>query len=169
MANDRVWPRTRWIEAIWSSDLEPLQKLVAAVYFDHAGRSSEVWVTLNRLQERSGLSRSIALKHLKALVNAGFLTVVQAAGQHRSTRYGLTYPSGSGSEPLSSSGDEPLTDASGSLQSPSGSLQTLQRFGSHTQPELISHPMTSEMDGDRDEPQMPATLRAGGWRKTAGT
>lgn len=99
------------MDAVWSSDLKPLQKLVAAVYADHARDQRTAWVTLARLTERSGLSRDAANRHVRELRDRGWLVVFEKASQHRATLYGLVIPESSGTSdvPLSSTADVPLT------------------------------------------------------------
>ncbi|CCH73473.1 hypothetical protein BN11_5040014 [Nostocoides australiense Ben110] len=61
-----LWWRTTWMEAVWSSDLKPLPTLVAAVYADHARDGRTAWVTLDRLIERTRLSRDAAIRARRA-------------------------------------------------------------------------------------------------------
>ncbi len=102
-----LWWRHRWMEAVYASDVKPLEVLVASIYADHAGDGRTAWVTLDRLRERSKLSRDAAHRALKGLIAKGFLVVVVRAKQHRATVYGLVIPAH-----LSSPGDVPLTDSS---------------------------------------------------------
>ena len=72
--------RTVWMEAVWSSDLKPMERFVACVYFDHARDQHHAWVTAARLTERTGLSRDAALRARKGLVEAGWIVVREGAG-----------------------------------------------------------------------------------------
>jgi DNA-binding transcriptional ArsR family regulator len=87
------WHRDVWSDAVWDSSLLPLQKLIALAYADHARDGELAWVTYDRLRERTGLSRDAVARHLRALVDAGWLVLVSAASQHRSARYRLAIPS----------------------------------------------------------------------------
>jgi biotin operon repressor len=90
------WHKDVWSEAVWDSpSLLPLQKLIALAYADHARDGDVAWVTYDRLRERTGLSRDAVARHLRTLVEAGWLVLVSAASQHRSTRYRLLIPSAS--------------------------------------------------------------------------
>ena len=92
MAETTTWWRITWMEAVWASDLKPLQKLVAAVYADHARDQRTTWVTLDRLTQRSGASRTTAQKVRRELVQAGWLIEVSAATQHKAAVFGLVIP-----------------------------------------------------------------------------
>lgn len=90
------WPSDLWREAVWNSpksSLKPLQRLIALAYADHARDGEVAWVTYNRLEQRTGLSRDAVARHLGALVEAGWLVLVSPASQHRSARYRLVIPS----------------------------------------------------------------------------
>lgn len=111
---DGLWWRQTWMEAVYSSDLKPLERLVAVVYADHARDKRQVWVTLPRLMERTGLSRDAANRALRGLRDKGWLLVMQEAKQHRATIYGLVIPESSSTPdvPLSSTADVPLKESS---------------------------------------------------------
>ena len=111
---DGLWWRQTWMEAVYGSDLKPLERLVAVVYADHARDRRQVWVTLPRLMERTGLSRDAANRALRGLRDKGWLLVMQEAKQHRATVYGLVIPESSSTPgvPLSSTGDVPLNGSS---------------------------------------------------------
>src|SRR5437879_2465859 len=80
------------MEAVWSSNLRPLERLVAAVYFDHARNSDCAWLTIARLQERTGLSRPTAIDMRRALVDGGWLVTIDQATSRRAAIYRLTIP-----------------------------------------------------------------------------
>lgn len=109
-----LWWRHRWMEAVYGSELKPLEVFVASIYADHAHDKRTSWVTLARLMERTHLSRDAANRALRGLRDKGWLQVVQEAKQHRATVYGLVIPdsSSTGGVPLSSTPDVPLTDSS---------------------------------------------------------
>ncbi len=83
------WHRDIWTEAIWSSDLRPLVRLVAFCFSDHAHDRDVAWVSQDRLRERTGLARSTSVAAVQTLVRAGWLVEVEKARQHRSARYRL--------------------------------------------------------------------------------
>lgn len=118
-----LWWRVKWLEAVWSSgDLKPLERLVAAVYADHAHDKRMTWVTLPRLCERTGMSRDAANRALRGLRSAGWLVTIQKARQHRATVYALVIPeesSSTGGVPLSSTGGVPLSNSSSTPPDPS--------------------------------------------------
>ncbi|MCM3554009.1 helix-turn-helix domain-containing protein [Janibacter melonis] len=90
-----LWWRQTWMEAVWSSDLKPLERLVAGVYADHAHDQRTSWVTLDRLAERTGLGRTQAQRWRKSLVESGWIVEVQKARQQRAAVYGLVIPEAS--------------------------------------------------------------------------
>ena len=114
-----LWWRTVWMEAVWSSDLKPMERFVACVYFDHARDQRNAWVTVARLTDRTGLSRDAAIRARKGLVEAGWIVVREKARQHRADVYELVIPDGASSTrggplpDLSSTGDVPLNDSRG--------------------------------------------------------
>lgn len=91
MTETPLWWRVRWLDAIWTSDLLPLEKLVAAVYADHARDSHSSWVTLDRLQQRASLSRDAANRALRGLVSKGWLMAVNPKPRQPVT-YFLSFP-----------------------------------------------------------------------------
>ena len=96
--------RDRWVEAVWRSGLPAADKLVALAYADHARDGlGSVWVTVERLVERTSLSRSGVMKCLNRLRAAGWMAVAEPSRQHRSTRYRLLVPDGAAIE------DEPAS------------------------------------------------------------
>ena len=87
--------RDRWAEAVWRSTLPAADKVVALAYADHARDGlGSVWVTVERLVERTSLSRSGVMKCLNRLREAGWMAVAEPSRQHRSTRYRLLVPDG---------------------------------------------------------------------------
>lgn len=82
-----------WAEQVWESTLPPLQRLVALVYADHVRTDErDVWVTMLRLRQRTGLSRSAAQNALAGLREAGWLVVVTEARQRFTAHYAPTTP-----------------------------------------------------------------------------
>lgn len=85
--------RAQWRDAVWESDLEPMQKLVALAFEKYAGTGiDEVWVSWPELMRLTGLSRDTVNRALKVLGPAGWLVVIERARQHRSARYALRIP-----------------------------------------------------------------------------
>lgn len=119
----KLWHRTVWMEAVWASaDLRPLEKLVAAVYADHARDKSHAWVTLDRLVERSGLGREAANNHRKGLETKGWL-IARERVHRRVVDFDMAVPTvarSSPTEPPTSSPTEP-PDNSGSSADDIGS------------------------------------------------
>lgn len=123
------WHRDLWAEAVWSSSLRPLERLVALVYADHARDGETAWATYRRLMDRTGLSRDALARALRGVVDAGWLVEVEPARQHRATVYRLAVPQQSatqtaddtsvtGGVPLSSTEDGPLGVSAVRLPSP---------------------------------------------------
>lgn len=71
------WPRDGFAEAVWTSNLPPSQRLVALAFADHAHDKDEAWLTYDRLQERTGLSRDTVARHLRGLIAAGWLVLLR--------------------------------------------------------------------------------------------
>jgi len=98
MANDRTTARIRaFVDAVWTSDLDALDRLVALAYADHADFKADdgadrVWVVQGRLAERTGMSERRVRTAVKTLVERGYLRESQAARQHFAARYALTVP-----------------------------------------------------------------------------
>lgn len=87
--SQRRWPRDAYTEAVWSSALTSTQRLVALAYADHARDTDTAWIAPERLEARTGLGRTAAKTAVRALVEAGWLVLVEAARQHRAPRYRL--------------------------------------------------------------------------------
>lgn len=96
--------RARYSDAVWKPNaLRPVEKLVALTYARYAGakdpRTGEQadddvsWVDSVTLSDQTGIrSRDTMHRALRALEDAGWLTQIEAARQHRSPRYRLTIP-----------------------------------------------------------------------------
>lgn len=123
-----------WIDAVYESDVRPLELLVACVYYDHAQDKDHAWVTLDRLVERSHLSRSAAHRHRVALVAEGWLEPISEPNRRRATRYRLTIPSSHSLQPLSSSAEQPL---SSSAPSASSSAPSPEQFTRDNRPQVL--------------------------------
>lgn len=112
----KLWWRNRWMDAVYESDLRPLERLVCAVYADHARDGQrEAWVTLDRLCQRTGLSRDAANRARQGVREAGWLVVSERARQHRAAVEELTIP-----DDFRGTGDVPLSGASGTPRDTSG-------------------------------------------------
>jgi hypothetical protein len=93
----------RITDAVWSSDLPPLQRLVMFAYLKYAHGSNgvdRVWASWPQLLSLTGMSRDSLSRALRGLEDRGWLVVVEPARQHRSTRYRLTDPSSPPAVPL---------------------------------------------------------------------
>lgn len=165
------WLRTVWSEAVWASDLRPLERLVALAYADHARDSDRAWLTLDRLMERTGLSRDAANRARLGLVEAGWLVLLGERNRRKADVYRLVIParaSSPGGGPLSSPGDGPLGSASsprpdassppdGPLSSPSPDMSS--------PPDGLNH-RTNHRTGPQDrEPKNPPNPRERGNRR----
>lgn len=123
------WWRNTWMEAVWASDLKPLEKLVAAVYADHARDQRMIWVTLDRLVQRSGIGRTQAKMWRRRLIESGWLVEFEPARQHKAAVYVLVIPEGArGSENRPSEGDPRGSDAR-PADKPRGSEYDVQGVG----------------------------------------
>lgn len=65
------------MKAVFSSNLKPLERLVAAVYADHARDRRQTFVTLDRLMTCSGLSRDAANRARDGLETKGWLVALE--------------------------------------------------------------------------------------------
>lgn len=130
------------------SDVKPLEVLVATIYADHAADGRTAWVTLDRLRERSKLSRDAAHRALKGLVAKGLLVVVQKAKQHRATVYALVIP-----DDLSSTGDGPLVQSSSTSPGPLSQSSSTSRDTSRTGglSNQIAYPIPDPISLSRDQ------------------
>ena len=64
-----------------STTLGPTERLVMLALADHADDAGRCYPAMGRLCQRTGLSDRAIQKNVKALVEAGYLTVAQNAGQ----------------------------------------------------------------------------------------
>ncbi|WP_282947837.1 helix-turn-helix domain-containing protein [Cellulomonas endometrii] len=97
--NEALWHRERWAEAVWSSDLTPVERLVALAYADHARDQRTAWVTTARLIERTGLSRASILRAREALITAGWFVLAAKSTPRTAATYLLTTPEVSERDP----------------------------------------------------------------------
>lgn len=106
-----VTPRQRWTDAIWESELTPTQRLVAHAFARYASRGlDEVWLAQSHLCKITGFTKPTAMKATRALVDLGWLVVIEPARQRRPARYMLTTPSGQVTSPLETTqGENQLT------------------------------------------------------------
>lgn len=90
----RQWPRDKWLEAIWESDvLTANERCVAYVYARYAGKLDISWCVWDELRKRSGIkSRDAINRAIKGLLAGGWLELTEPARQHYSARYRLTIP-----------------------------------------------------------------------------
>lgn len=87
------WHRDVWAEAVWSSQLRPLERLVALAYADHARDKDTAWLSSARLRERTGLSRTAASDAVRRLVKDKWLVPVDRPRQGHTAHYRLVVPS----------------------------------------------------------------------------
>lgn len=163
------WPRTDWLESVYSSDdLRPLERLTAAIYADHARDRDHAWVTLDRLIERSGMSRDAANRARRGLVNAGWLVPIGTPSRRKATKYRFAVPSLSSTrgEPLSStrhgslsgSGDGSLSSTPHDTSSPADvPEQSARRTRPKNSPQTPSIQRARE-DDDSYQPPLLATV-----------
>ncbi|MGC5584141.1 helix-turn-helix domain-containing protein [Ornithinimicrobium sp. W1665] len=159
-----LWWRHNWMNAVYSSDLKPLERFVASIFADHARDQRLVWVTMCRLMERTGLSRDAANRALKGLRDSGWLVVVEKGRQHKPTTYAMVIPGGSrgsgerppeqpsstGDGPLSSTGDGPLAQSSSTPHDASSTSPVIQQYGRRTQSKVhIKDPNSSSSPARR--------------------
>lgn len=86
-----------WNRAIQDSDLKPTSSLVAYAFgqfigADRRNPSDTVWLSLSELQRITRLSRDAANRGTRTLRDAGWLTPVTPAAQHRSVLYRAIIP-----------------------------------------------------------------------------
>jgi biotin operon repressor len=85
--------RNDWRDAVWESELPSLAKLLALAYADHAEPDgARVWVSWERLAERTGMGNGSVGRQVKVLRDGGWLTVVDPGKGRRPTRYRLSQP-----------------------------------------------------------------------------
>lgn len=148
-----ITPRQRWIDAVWASDLAPTHRLVAHAFARYAARGlDDVWLAQSHLCTITGLTKPTAIKATRALIDLGWLVIVEPARQRRSARYALTTPRGQATSPLEpSQGESQLTtsdsprgkpgtpsDKAGDLQGATDLPQTTS-MNPKTEPQLL-HP-----------------------------
>lgn len=88
------WPRDLWLEAIWEDEtLRPTERIVAYVYARYAFEGNTAWCSWDEVRRRTGIrSRDTVWRAITALTDAGWLTEVADARQHRSAVYRLSVP-----------------------------------------------------------------------------
>jgi hypothetical protein len=89
--------RKDWRDAVWASDLAPMQRLAALCFADHApDHGAGVWVTTARAQERTGMARRTWFDQVAGLRAAGWLEQAKPGRSGRdggrSPEYRLTIP-----------------------------------------------------------------------------
>ena len=67
--------------AAWSADLPPAEKLVLLCLADHADGDGRCWPSLDRVASRCGVHRGTVIRSLRALADAGHITVEHAQGR----------------------------------------------------------------------------------------
>lgn len=96
-APDAVARREDWIDAVYASDLKPLERFVAVIYEKFAGNGTDgVWVAFQTLLDHTGLSRDAANRAIRGLREKGWLYQTERGRQHRAARVRLILPSSTG-------------------------------------------------------------------------
>ena len=88
------WFRDDYRDALWKPNaLRPNEVLVGLAYAEFAGQDDVSWVAWTTLSDMTGIrSKTTINAAVKGLVDAGWMTQVEPARQHRSPRYRLTIP-----------------------------------------------------------------------------
>jgi hypothetical protein len=149
MAEKKRWPREAWLDAMWddASALTPNARVVAYAYGRYAKSGDVTWCPYPELMRRTGITRRAAVSAaIKALVEAGWLTVVEHARGRRSTRFRLTLPAASGSDVELLDGRPDGRSRSGSERLDAGSSSTSEPPTAVAVPLLPRSSSISELD-----------------------
>ena len=99
MSRRKRWFRDDYRTALWKPNaLRPNEVLVGLAYAEYAGSKDDPdsdlsWVAWTTLSDMTGIrSKATISSAIKGLVNAGWMTQIEPARQHRSPRYRLTIP-----------------------------------------------------------------------------
>lgn len=90
--------RDRYADAVWGHNaLRPNERLVALAFAKYAGAKDNPddvsWVTWTTLSTMTGIRSKDALNRaVKGLLEAGWMTEIEARRQHRAPRYKLLIP-----------------------------------------------------------------------------
>ena len=149
-----TWPRDLFAEAVWSSRLKPLERLVALAYASHARDQEFAFLTYPRMQEVTGLSRDAIARAVTGLRDAGWLELMAEARQHHAARYWLRIPIQQSvsrtAEPTRDTGDGLLSDTS----SPSPDTSSPSPGPDHSEDNYayLSARETDPWDSDANDP-----------------
>ena len=72
---------------VWESDLPATERLIMLCLADHADDSGECYPSIQRLQDRTGLSERAVQNNLRKLVASGHLEVQEGGGRGRANLY----------------------------------------------------------------------------------
>ncbi len=89
-----LWWRSRWLDAIYDSDLTPSQRFVATVYADFANSGRTSWVPISQLMHRTGYSNKGVILARNALVEKGWIIQVSKPTRHKAATFALVIPEG---------------------------------------------------------------------------
>lgn len=139
-----LWPRARFSESVWQSELSTSERIVALCYADHARAGSTAWVTADRLAARTGLSKRHAIRCRNELIKKGWLIEVNAATPTTAAEYRLMIGTGATTSPptraLHAAGDD--------AKSPLGVTQNTGRDDTTSAPEVTPDPRRTDTTSD---------------------
>ncbi|MGP9804051.1 helix-turn-helix domain-containing protein [Paracoccus sp. NSM] len=106
------------IEAVFRSDLPPTQRLVMLALADHADRrTGQCFVSIERLERRTGLAERTIQNSIRALCAAGHLTLETRGGRGRANAYSV-HTNPAADAPFEA--ENPAADAPFADQNPAG-------------------------------------------------
>lgn len=97
-APSEKWWRSRWLEAIYDSDLTPSQRFIATIYADFANDGRMSWASISTIMHRTGYSRDTVIRARAALSEAGWIVQTTKASRHKAATYALVIPNVKGSD-----------------------------------------------------------------------
>lgn len=120
------WHRDVWAEAVWSSDLPPVLRLVALAYADHARDRDSAWLSNDRLRERTGLGRTAAAAAVRRLAKDEWLVPLDQPRRGHTAHYRLALPDSEKavSRPSEKAVSRPTAAPEGRLATPEGRVAT---------------------------------------------
>lgn len=159
--------------AAWSVPLPPAEKLVLLCLADHADSAGVCWPSVARLSERCGLHRSSVMRSLKALADAGHVTIDGGSGRLNRYKVHPKAPETGGSEQPVAAGDR-LHPATGSGERPvapdDGTGRTMRPNQSHHATRISQEPVInrSERACAREEARKAASTSGAANGKASG-
>ncbi len=136
-----------WMRKIRESDLPPMTRAVAWAIGLRADQTCHSWPSYGRIAKDTGMGRTAAVRHVKALAESGWVMVINRSNKHgqQSNSYMLTNPV---DNPLPSSTGERGVVAQGNGGSGRGDLPG----GYHRGPRKKS---PREEQPDEEQPARP--------------